>query len=150
MTKTFNFILILIYFTSCKPAIEACKFNKSTFENKTYRSTFRIDSNNIDITNSYAKENGYKCLDSVYITLEPNGTLIINYDRCTDKPDLPNPSYGTWSIFSLDNNNYFYWIEDSLAVQVNSFSCNSFVFKNQVYSEKSYKLTFTQTFTVVN
>ena len=107
---------------------DSCSFTKSTFENKTYKSVFKVDSNGIDITNRWvSQQDPCDNLERYRLTLNSDGTYR-NYETpmagCTTRVDRK----GTWDVKIMNGKNIFKI--DASETIIDAFNCNSFTFVN--------------------
>jgi hypothetical protein len=124
-------ILLFTVFSCSKD--ENCNFSKSTFENKTYKTSIvRIDSSGVDVTSRYS---ALLTIDPCFnntTTLNASGTYTTNkVSNCTD-PAIS----GVWSVNTTNGKNYF--VLDGSSSEVSAFDCNSVSIK-----ENNGNITFT-------
>ena len=133
MKKITLFALILsALIISCSKSEDSCSFSKETFQGKTYRlSIERVDSNGIDITNSYKNRNNNdpcKSLERDRLTLNSDGTYKFfqtPISGCTTRNDQTK----TWSMLTQNGKNLFMIGSSgspSLVTEIYKFDCNSF------------------------
>ena len=105
---------------------DSCSFTKSTFENKTYKSVIKVDSNGIDITNRWISSQGPCNNPERYrLTLNSDGTFR-DYETpmagCTTRVDIK----GTWDVKVVNGKNIFK--TNSNEEIADAFDCNSITF----------------------
>ena len=134
MKKITLFALILsALIISCSKSEDSCSFSKETFQGKTYRlSIERVDSNGIDITNSYKHRNNNdpcKSLERDRLTLNSDGTYKFfqtPISGCTTRNDQTM----TWSMLTQNGKNLLMigssGSSSSSATEIYKFDCNSF------------------------
>ncbi len=111
-------ILLLATFSCSKD--ESCSFSKSTFENKTYKTSIvKIDSSGVDVTSRYS---ALLTIDPCFnntTTLNASGTYTTNkVSNCTEPAKT-----GVWSVNTTNSKNYF--VIDGSSSEVSAFDCNS-------------------------
>lgn len=111
-------ILLLGTFSCIKD--ESCSFSKSTFENKTYKTSIvKIDSSGVDVTSRYS---ALLTIDPCFnntTTLNASGTYTTNkVSNCTEPAKT-----GVWSVNTTNSKNYF--VIDGSSSEVSAFDCNS-------------------------
>lgn len=138
MKKITLFALILsALIISCSKSEDSCSFSKETFQGKTYRESIeRVDSNGIDITNSYKNRfnnDPCKSLERDRVTLNSDGTyksFQTTISGCTTR----NDQTGTWSMLTHNGKNLLMigssGSSSSSAIEIYKFDCNSFQIKN--------------------
>ena len=105
---------------------DSCSFTKSTFENKTYKIVFKVDSNGIDVTNRWISSQGPCNNPERYrLTLNSDGTYR-DYETpmagCTTRVDIK----GTWDVKVVNGKNIFK--TNSNEEIADAFDCNSITF----------------------
>ncbi|MDI9337183.1 MAG: hypothetical protein QM539_02025 [Alphaproteobacteria bacterium] len=129
-------VFLSILYLSCKKE-DTCGFVRSTFENKRYKITNTIDSNGVDITYSFRKDN--PCYDSLYITLRADASFSFDYGKC---PSTDFLAPGSWLLSMGNNKNYFY--ENTRKFEVINYSCNSLTLQDiSSISVTTYTITVT-------
>lgn len=130
-------ILLLTTFSCSKD--ENCSFSKSTFENKTYKSSIvKIDSSGVDVTSRYvALYTNDPCSNNT-TTLNSDGTYKENKaSNCTN-----SAQNGIWSVNTTNGKNFI--VVDGRSMEVSSFDCNSITI-----SQTSSFITITQKITKI-
>ena len=134
MKKITLFALILsALIISCSKSEDSCSFSKETFQGKTYRQSIeRVDSNGIDITNSYKNRNNNdpcKSIERDRFTLNSDGTYKFfqtPISGCTTS----NDQTGTWSMLTQNGKNLLMigssGSSSSSPVEIYKYDCNSF------------------------
>ena len=128
-------ILLLGTFSCSKD--ENCSFSKSTFENKTYKTSIvKIDSSGVDVTSRY----------SALLTIDPcfNNTTTLNASGSYTTNKVSNctepAKTGVWSVNTTNGKNYF--VLDGSSSEVSAFDCNSVsIKKNNGNITFTFKMT---------
>ncbi len=130
---TLSALILSAFIISCSKSEDSCSFSKETFQGKTYRQSIeRVDSNGIDITNSYKNRNNNdpcKSLERDRLTLNSDGTYKFfqtPISGCTTR----NDQTGTWSMLTQNGKNLLMigssGSSSSSATEIYKFDCNSF------------------------
>lgn len=123
LTTTIGFLLVSL-FSCSKTENQTCSFEKSSFENKTYKpSLLKVESNGLDVTSTIGSMiTSDPCFNNT-ITLNSSGNYTDNKDsKCTEPSEN-----GTWKVYSSNNKNYIVFDQDT--AEVVSFDCNSITAK---------------------
>ncbi len=134
MKKITLFALILsALIISCSKSEDSCSFSKETFQGKTYRQSIeRVDSNGIDITNSYKNRfnnDPCKSLERDRLTLNSDGTYKFFQTPISGCTTM-NDQTGTWSMLTQNGKNLLMigssGSSSSSATEIYKFDCSSF------------------------
>jgi hypothetical protein len=121
----FTIVFIALLYSCSKE--ESCSFTKSTFENKTYKTILKVDSNGIDITNAYISSLG-QCYNPERdrVVFNSDGTYR-DYQMPTTMVGCTTRNYtGTWDVKVLNGKNILK--TGSTEGIIDAFDCNSFTF----------------------
>lgn len=132
LTSTIGFILVAL--SSCsKTENQTCSYEKTTFENKTYKpSLIKVELNGADVTSTIGTMiTSDPCFNNT-ITLNTSGNYTDNKNsNCTD-----STQNGVWKVYSSNSKNYVVFDNDT--AEVITFDCNSITVKR---FEMSFAIT---------